>query len=58
MQQHGGVAKNAATCGRDQTIGKQDIFDKEDLAKATPNPDHARSLINRAQKLRDLSSSN
>jgi hypothetical protein len=56
MQQHGGIAKNAATCGRDQTTGKQDIIDqdiidKEHLAKATPNPD------NRAQKLRDLSSS-
>ena len=52
MQQHGGIAKNAATCGRDQTTGKQDVIDKEDLAKATPNPD------NRAQKLPDLSSSN
>jgi hypothetical protein len=58
MQQHGGIAKNAATCGRDQTTGKQDIIDREDLAKAAPSPDEARSLINRAQKLRDLSSSN
>jgi len=52
MQQHGGIAKNAATCGRDQTTGKQDVIDKEDLAKATPNPG------NRARKLPDLPSSN
>jgi hypothetical protein len=64
MQQHGGIAKNAATCGRDQTTGKQDVIDKknlidkENLAKATPNPDEARLLINRAQELRDFSSSN
>jgi hypothetical protein len=58
MQQHGGIAKNAATCGRDQTTGKQDSIDKEDLTKATPNPDEAPPPINRAQKLRDLSSSN
>ena len=56
MQQHGGIAKSAATCGRDQPVDKQDI-DKEDVAKATPNPDEVQSLINRAQKLRDLSSS-
>src|SRR5262249_49532044 len=62
MQQHGGIAKRAATCGRDRLVDKQDIdkedIGKEDLAKATPNPDEARSLINRAQQVRDLNSSN
>jgi len=61
MQQHGGIAKSAATSGRDGVVDKQGTdnhIGKENLAKATPNPDETRSLTDRAPKLRRLHSSN